>query len=201
MELFSLLRTLFFFTLSSVSDILLEYWISCPSRPFGSECSWGESVPEPEERSHFQSNGRGLKVKENEFSCIPDEVLVSNGAKQFILQTVLAVLPPRRRGFSSRRCLFCTWNKLRSKPMMQSNSNKIMQVRAIMVLLVEFQRGYSQAQLRVWCKSIQTISPKTSTYSISVFVICGLHKDQWRGPAGYWLSHMYFWDLVSLLLE
>ena len=27
--------------------------------------------------------------------------------------------------------------------------------------------------------------PKTSTYSISVFVTCGLHKDQWRGPAGY----------------
>ena len=42
-------------------------------------------------------------MKENEFSCIPDEVLVSDGAKQFILRTMLAVLLSKRRYFSSRR--------------------------------------------------------------------------------------------------
>ena len=42
-------------------------------------------------------------MKENEFSCLPDEVLVSDGAKQFILRMMLAVLLSRRRDFSSRR--------------------------------------------------------------------------------------------------
>ena len=42
-------------------------------------------------------------MKENEFSCLPDEVLVSDGAKQSILRMMLAVLLSRRRDFSSRR--------------------------------------------------------------------------------------------------
>ena len=39
MELYPLVRTLFFFTLSPVSAILLECWISCLGQPFRSECS------------------------------------------------------------------------------------------------------------------------------------------------------------------
>ena len=39
MELSSLVRTLFFFTFSSISDILLECWISCLDRSF-SKGNW-----------------------------------------------------------------------------------------------------------------------------------------------------------------